>query len=67
MEGFPARGENGKLISQFPVNYEPSTALPDGAAATTAVVTEAPNPNQQWAITLDGTIAGKATVSLSSF
>lgn len=32
--------------------------LPDGPPATTATITAAPNPTQQWAITLDGTVVG---------
>ena len=37
--------------------------LPDGPPATTATVTAAPNPTQQWAITLDGTIVKDVPVS----
>jgi uncharacterized protein YdeI (BOF family) len=41
--------------------------LPDGAPATTATVTAAPNPTQQWAITLDGTIVKDVPVSSFAF
>jgi hypothetical protein len=37
---------------------EHSAGLPDGPPATTATITAAPNPTQQWAITLDGTVVG---------
>jgi hypothetical protein len=36
----------------------PRAGLPDGPPATTATITAAPNPTQQWAITLDGTVVG---------
>lgn len=51
--------QTSRALLLLSVMYQPTRAgLPDGPPATTATITAAPNPTQQWAITLDGTVVG---------
>ncbi|KAH8083234.1 hypothetical protein HD553DRAFT_285905 [Filobasidium floriforme] len=50
--------------AESPANYT-TASLPDGPPATTATITAAPNPTQQWAITLDGTVVGGEVTSIA--
>lgn len=60
--------QTSRAILLFSVmRYPPTRAgLPDGPPATTATITAAPNPTQQWAITLDGTVVGGEVSSSST-